>query len=50
MLCQVLISGVDIRLITAGVGDSGFQVIRDDDLRDTAKKLKGMDMSFDPGG
>jgi hypothetical protein len=50
MFCEVLVSGVDIRLIAAGFGDACLQVVRDDDLGDTAKVFQGMDMGIDPTG
>jgi len=50
MLCEVLVSGIDIRLIAAGFGDACFEVVRDDDLWDTAKVFQGMDMGIDPTG
>jgi hypothetical protein len=49
MLCQILISRVDIWFISAGVGDACLEVIRDQDFCYAAEKLKGMDMRFDPG-
>ena len=49
MLCQILISRVDIWFIPARVGDPCLEVIGDQDFCYTAEKLKGMDMRLDPG-
>ena len=48
MAGQVVIGGVDVRLVAAGLVHPAFQVIRDDGLGDAAKKGKGPDMGADP--
>jgi hypothetical protein len=49
MLREVLVSGVDVRLISVGVCYARFEVVRDQDLADTPEKLERMDMRCDPG-
>jgi len=50
MLCKILVSGVDVGLISAGFRYPRFGVIGDQDFTDAPQELKGMGMSFDPGG
>ena len=50
MLCKILVSGVDVGLISAGFGYARLGVIGDQDFRNASEELKGMDMSTDPGG
>ena len=45
---QLLIAGVDVRLITMGFADRTFQVIRHHELRYTAEELKGLHMRIEP--
>jgi hypothetical protein len=49
MLCEVLVRRIDIWLISVGMGNTCFKVVRDQDLGDAPKELKRMDMGFDPG-
>ena len=50
MIGQVLVGGVDVGLVATRVCDPRFEVIRHDDLRDTLKVFKGMDVGINPAG
>ena len=50
VLSQILISWIDIGLISARMGHAGFEVVRHKDFRNAAKKLKGMNVRFNPEG
>ena len=50
MIGQVLVGGVDVGLVAARVFDARFEIVRYDDLRDTVKVFKGMDVGIDPAG
>ena len=45
---QVQVSGIDVGFVPAGVGDTAFQIVGHQDLRNTAEELKGADVGFDP--
>ena len=47
---QVQVGGIDVGFVAARVGDSAFQVVRDQDLGNPAEKLKSADVGFDPVG
>ena len=47
---HVVIGGVDIRLVTAGFGDTGTDIIRDGDTGDSVEIFEGVDMGVDPVG
>jgi len=48
MLCQLLISWVDIRLVTMRFTHGTFQVIRDDHFRYAAQELEGLYVCIQP--
>src|SRR5512139_485316 len=50
MLCELPISGVEVRFVTAGTCHGRLQIVGDKDLGDTAEELEGMDMGLDPRG
>ncbi len=45
---QLLVAGVDLRVITAGLAHSAAQVVRDEQLGHAAEELEGPDMAFEP--
>jgi len=47
MLCKVLVGGIDVWFVSVGVGNARLEVVRDQDLCDTSKKLERMDMGCD---
>ena len=49
MICQVLIRGIDVWFIPAGMGNPGLEIIRYNNLRDAMEKFKSMDMGIYPG-
>jgi len=50
MLCEILIGGVDVRLVSAGVGDARLEVVRNKDFGHASQELEGVHMRPDPGG
>ena len=48
MLGKVLIGGIDVRFISAWVGHTAFEVVRNKDLGHAAEKLEGVNMGSDP--
>jgi len=48
MFGKILIGGIDVRLISAWVGYTGFEVVRNEDLGNTAEELEGVNMGSDP--
>lgn len=48
MPCHVMVGGIYIGFVAAGSGDPAFEIIRDDDLGDAAKKGKRLRMGGDP--
>ena len=48
VFAQVAVGGVQIRLVIAGMGDSGLQVIWDHDLGHATEELPGPHMRTDP--
>jgi hypothetical protein len=49
MLCEFPIGGIEVRFITAGACHGGFEIVRNENLGDSAKELKRMDMGLNPG-
>ena len=45
---QIVVGGVDVRLVATGLADTTFQVVGDNGLGDTAVKGKRADMGADP--
>lgn len=45
----ILVGGIEVGLVPAGVGHPGAGIVRDYYFRNRAKKFKGMDMGADPG-
>ena len=50
MVGEFGIAGIEVRLIAAGLGDSGAQVVRDHAMGNGAKITEGPDMGTDPVG
>ncbi len=50
VLGELPIGGIEVRLIAAGAGDSGPEIIRDGDFWDPSEEAKRMDMGLNPGG
>jgi hypothetical protein len=50
VLGQVMISGIQIGLVAAGVFDSCFEIVRDDDLGHTAKEREHANVGANPVG
>ena len=48
MLGQLLVGAVDSRLIAAGHGDAGLEVVADHRLRHAADHVQGVDVRSDP--
>ena len=46
--CQLLIAGVDVRLITVGFTHRTFQVVRHHEFRHPTKELKGLHVGIEP--
>jgi hypothetical protein len=44
MLGQFLVGAIDARLIAAGGGDAGLQIVADDRLRHAADRAQGIDV------
>ena len=47
---QVLVGGIQIGLVAAGVFDPGFEIVRDDDLGHTAEESEHADVGANPVG
>ena len=47
---QVMVGGIQIRLVATGVFDSCFEIVRDDDLGHTAKEREHANVSANPVG
>jgi hypothetical protein len=50
MLGELLVAGVELRIVAAGFGDPAFQIIRNDDGGGAAKVLEGPDVAREPIG
>jgi hypothetical protein len=44
-----MIGRIDVRFVSARFFDPGFEIVRNDDLRDAAEKVKSSDIGLDPG-
>ena len=47
---EILVGAIDPRLVAAGGGDAGFQVVADDQRRHAAEKAEGVDVGGGPVG
>ena len=47
---EILISRIQIRLVTVGLADGAFQIVGDDDVRATAEKVQRAHLCADPVG
>jgi hypothetical protein len=50
MLSQIQIGGIDIRLVTAWMGDCCLGIVWNDDLWDATKEAQSVNVRFDPAG
>ena len=50
MAGHLMIGRIDVRFIVAGLGHAGFEIVRNEDLRNAAEEVKRPDMGLDPGG
>ncbi len=48
VLGQLLVAGIELRIVAAGLGDAAFQVVGDDDGGGAAKVLERPDMAAQP--
>jgi len=50
MLGELLVTGIDFRIIAAGLGDTTFQIVRHHNSGGSTKVLEGPDMAAQPVG
>src|SRR5271169_2668240 len=48
MLCHFCVGSVDLRIVETGFDNSGLCIIRNEQMRNAADRLKGLDMGINP--